>query len=520
MNRAVTLGLLLATALALVFRCPDLGNRPMHNDEAVNAIKFRSLWEQGAYKYDPDEHHGPTLLYLTQAWAKLSRGPDFARYSEARLRFLTVLFGVGLILLLPLVVDGLGRRATICAALLTAISPGMVFYSRYYIHEMLLVFFTFLAIIAGWRYTRSRKIGWALLCGAAIGLMQATKETFVLPLAAMAAALILNQLWTRWMDARSAGVQLAIKPRHAAAALGVWLVVAFLLFSSFFTNAAGPLDAIRTYLPWLHRAAGASPHIHPWHFYLSRLAFFHTQGGPIWSEGLILGLALVGGLAAFARKLPPDSNAGFIRFLAFYTLILTVIYSAIAYKTPWCLLGFWHGMILLAGVGAVAIIQWLPQRGLKLAATLLLLAGAGQLAGQAWSASFKYCADPRNPYVYAQTSSNFLELVTQLDALAAVKSPGRQTVVKVMSPGSDFWPLPWYLRQFDHVGWWGEMPADPFAPVMIVSTKFNASLETKKTHVMVGLFKLRPDAFLELYVELDLWRAYLESRPKPPEPVP
>jgi uncharacterized protein (TIGR03663 family) len=515
MSRAVLLGLLLATAIALVLRCPDLGNRPMHNDEAVNAIKFRSLWEHGSYKYDPDEHHGPTLLYLTQAWAKFSRGPDFAHFSEARLRFLTVLFGVGLILLLPLVADGLGRRATVCGAVLTAVSPGMFFYSRYYIHEMLLVCFTFLALIAGWRYSRSRKIGWALLCGAAIGLMQATKETFVLPLAAMAAALVLNHLWTRWWDAPGAGVQPAIKPRHAAAALGVWLAVAFLLFSSFFTNAAGPLDAVRTYLPWLHRAAGASPHIHPWNFYLTRLAFFHTEGGPVWSEGLILGLALAGSLAAFARKAPPDSNTNFIRFLAFYTSILTLIYNAIAYKTPWCLLGFWHGMILLAGVGAVAIIQWLPRRWLKTAAILLLLAGAGQLAGQAWSASVKYSADPRNPYVYAQTSPNLLELVSQLDALAAVDPQGCQMVVKVMSPGSDFWPLPWYLRRFDHVGWWDEMPADPFAPVMIVSTKFKAGLEAKKTHVMVGLFKLRPDAFLELYVELDLWRAYLESKPKP-----
>jgi hypothetical protein len=29
--------------------------------------------------------------------------------------------------------------------------------------------------------------------------------------------------------------------------------------------------------------------------------------------------------------------------LAFYTLILLALYSAIPYKTPWCLLGFLHG---------------------------------------------------------------------------------------------------------------------------------------------------------------------------------
>ena len=78
------------------------------------------------------------------------------------------IFGTALILLLLLVADGIGRAAVVCAAFLTAVSPAMVFYSRYYIHEVLLTFFAFLALAAGWRYWRSRKIGWALLAGAGL----------------------------------------------------------------------------------------------------------------------------------------------------------------------------------------------------------------------------------------------------------------------------------------------------------------------------------------------------------------
>ncbi|HRD05844.1 MAG TPA: glycosyltransferase family 39 protein, partial [Verrucomicrobiota bacterium] len=345
----------LLAALVLALWSLDLGRRPLHNDEAVNGVKFGRLWSGQGYRYDPNEHHGPSLYYATLAVSRLTGAPpDEDSFTERRLRFTPVLFGVGLLLLLPLIADGLGRRAVVWAALWTAVSPAVVFYSRYYIHEVLLVFFTFLALAAGWRYWRRRRMGWLLLAGAAVGAMHATKETFVIALAAAALALGLNQLWNRWLDASAApparpgGIQLS----HAAAAAGAWLLVALLLFSSFFTNAAGLLDSVRTYLPWLARAGGASPHVHPWSFYLHRLLFFQAALGPVWSEALILALAVAGARAAFVRRGLGDANAGFVRFLAFYAFALMAAYGVISYKTPWCLLGFWHGMILLAGVGA------------------------------------------------------------------------------------------------------------------------------------------------------------------------
>jgi uncharacterized protein (TIGR03663 family) len=509
--------LLAGLALALWSRCLD--QRPMHNDEAVNGIKFGQLWEHGGYKYDPNEHHGPSLYYATLALGRLTRAPtDFDAFTEARLRFITILFGVGLILLLPLVADGLGGRATIWAALFTAVSPAMVFYSRYYIHEILLVFFTFLALAAGWRYWLSRKPGWVLLAGAGVGLMHATKETFVITLAAAGLALGLNQLWNRWLDATAPQ---AHPPRlslnHLAAAFAAWLGVALVLLSSFFTNAQGPLDSVRSYFPWLYRAAGASPHIHPWYFYLHRLVLFHAAKGPVWSEALILVLAALGTWAAFARKGLSDANASFARFLALYTLALAGAYSLISYKTPWCLLSFWHGMILLAGVGAAWLLHPARQRFLRLSLSLLLLAGAGQLAWQARLANTTYAADQRNPYVYAQTSPDLLNLVHRVEALAREHPQGRNLLVKVMAPDSDYWPLPWYLRNLKQVGWWDQVPADPYAPVMIVSAQFHAGLDEKKTHVMVGYFQLRPQVFLELYVDLNLWQSWLAKNPPKPD---
>ena len=92
-------------------------------------------------------------------------------------------------------------------------------------------------------------------------------------------------------------------------------------------------------------------------------------------------------------------------------------------------------------------------------------------------------------------------------------------LVKVMAPDSDYWPLPWYLRQFKRVGWWDRVPADPYAPVMIVGSKWNAAFDDKsdKAWVMVQLFELRPKVFLELYVQYVLWEKYVKSLPPPPD---
>jgi hypothetical protein len=88
-----------------------------------------------------------------------------------------------------------------------------------------------------------------------------------------------------------------------------------------------------------------------------------------------------------------------------------------------------------------------------------------------------------------------------------------------MAVDSDYWPLPWYLRQFKRVGWWDRLATDPFAPVMIVSAKWGAGLDDRsgKKWLMVGYFELRPKTFLELYVQYDLWERFVQSLPPPVE---
>jgi uncharacterized protein (TIGR03663 family) len=515
MSRWFPPALLLIIAVALAFRLPDLDRRPMHNDEGVNAIKFRSLWEKNSYRYDPKEFHGPTLPYgtLPSVWLNSSR--DFAQFDETVFRLVPVAFGVGLILLLFLLADGLGKAETLCAGVLTALSPAMVYYSRYYIHEMLLVFATALVLAAGWRYTRTGKAGWCLLIGLGIGLMHATKETFVFAVFALGAAVAGEMLWERRIERRAADFKRYFRWQHASLALLVAVTISLVFFTSLFTNANGPIDSLKTYSTWINRAGGDSPHTQPWFFYFRRLLFFHYAKGPYWSEALILILATAGTVGALNRRRLTTANPALVRTIEFYSIILASIYTVLPYKTPWCALGFWHGTILLAGVGAVEIARRCRPGWQRFGVVTALAAGTIHLGWQAWQASFVFGASQLNPYVYAHTSPDVLKLVSKISDLSRFSPDGHRTVVKVMSPANDYWPLPWYLRQFPNVGWWGQVPQDPLAPIMIVASKFEAAFDARpdKTHLMAGYFQLRPQVFLELYVEVNLWRAYVKSLP-------
>src|SRR6266496_6701841 len=111
MNRWSALAVLLAVAGALALRAPKLDTRPLHNDEAVNAVKVTELWQHGRYAYDPNEYHGPSLHYATLPFLWLSGARNSDEIDDATLRFAPVAFGVGLILLLPLFANGLRRHA-------------------------------------------------------------------------------------------------------------------------------------------------------------------------------------------------------------------------------------------------------------------------------------------------------------------------------------------------------------------------------------------------------------------------
>ncbi|MBA7652326.1 MAG: TIGR03663 family protein [Calditrichaeota bacterium] len=510
--------ILAATIAALALRLPQLDRRPMHGDEAVHAVKFGSLLEEGYYRYDPHEYHGPTLNYLTLIPAWLSSARKLTDLSESTLRIVPVSFGVLLVLLLLPMAGGLGRPIAVVAALLTAISPAMVFYSRYYIQEVLLVCFTFGAIISGYRYTQSKNIKWAIFAGISLGLMHATKETSVIAFGSMLLALLLTLIMRRRQGGSVLMAVKAIDPWHGIAAVAAAGMVSALFYSSFFTNAGGIVDSVYTWKTYLNRAAQSEWHLHPWYYYLKMLIYSRYDAGPAWSEALIIVLAGIGFYIAMRGRSMAESNVHLLRFIAFYALIMTGLYSIIPYKTPWNLLGFLHGLILLAGVGAVALVRYRPNVLARVLISLLLVTGGGHLAWQACLASYRYYADPANPYVYAHSSTDVVDIARRVEEIARCHPDGYNLAVEVICPGDDYWPLPWYLRSFPNAGWWNMVDDDvPAAPIIIASPSVEKALVRKlyelpapgEINLYVPLFstymELRPQVELRGYVVKDLW---------------
>jgi len=492
--------------LAAGLRFPSLGRRPMHGDEAVHAAKLGTLLEQGRYAYDPEEFHGPTLNYLTVLPARLHGAVRYADLDERTLRSVPAAMGVLLVAACALLIPLVGVPAAAAAALLTALSPAMVFYSRYYIQETLLVFFSFGALISVCRYLLRPCAGWAVSAGAFVGLMHATKETSVIALASLLVSLFLTLAFEGRRGKAVVPPGKLWRWQHLLSAVLTAMLVSSLFFSSFLRHPRGIVDAVTAYRTYLERAGSSSLHTHPWHYYFDLLLYFRTDGGPVWTEGLIVGLALVGFFASLTGSSIPGVDRRMLRFLGFYTLLMATAYSVIPYKTPWCLLGFLHGMILLAGIGAVRLLHAFGTARIRRTLVLACLgAAAVHLGWQAWAGSFRYEADPRNPYVYAHTSTDVFVIAGRIERLARAHPLGPAMPIQIISR-ENLWPLPWYLRRFSAVQWWNGVPeAGANAPVILATPDMEDALVRK-------LYELPPPGQRELYV--NIFDRRLELRPR------
>ena len=570
------LSCVLITVIAAFLRFFWLGLKPLHHDEGVNGFFLTTLFRTGDYKYDPANYHGPTLYYIALAFAKVFG------LSTIPVRASVAIFGVLTVVLIFWLRKYLGSLGALFAALFVALSPGMSFISRYFIHETFFVFLSLGFVMAIVFFIEERKAGifaiawmalivlvslspttfnvsaliagdnqttlwllriafalveialtyfvirlllswndgrpiYFLLASACISLYFATKETAFITLGTMAIACVCVWLWRRifsgfflgelrpdelsetditWSNFRKAlgGGNDLVLLWVAAAVVFVYLGVLF--FSSFFTFPEGVSRAFEAYTLWLKTGKNE-----------------HTQNGT-WAylrwgmqvEAPIFILAAVGSLISL--KL---ARHRFAMFTALWAFGLFAAYTIIPYKTPWLAISFLLPMCLIAGY---AINEMAAARHVvfKILAGICAVAACVFLAYQSYELNFVRYDDDNEPYVYAHTKRQFLDLIREIDRYADKSGKGKDAVIQIISP--DYWPMVWYVNDYAHANFFGH-PVDAGNAEMIVAKKGEQDAEVARrysaNYEFVGAWELRPGVELMLLVRRDLAGAQGEN---------
>lgn len=141
------------TAVAAFLRFYDLALKPLHHDEGVNGFFLTNLVRDGVYKYDPANYHGPTLYYIALPFVELFG------LKTIPIRVSVAIFGVLTVVLAFYLKRYIGRTGSLLAALFLALSPGMVFISRYFIHEIFFIFLSLAIVVAVLFFIEKRAAG-------------------------------------------------------------------------------------------------------------------------------------------------------------------------------------------------------------------------------------------------------------------------------------------------------------------------------------------------------------------------
>jgi uncharacterized protein (TIGR03663 family) len=489
--------------VAAVFRLYGLSLRPMHTDEAVHAFKFGQLLENGTYIFDKNEYHGPTLNYLTLLPARLASYSTFASLDESILRLVPALAGLLTVLVLTLLAGSIGWKKVLTASLLLAVSPPLVYYSRYYIHETLLILFNLGFIVFLYRYLRSGRAAWIIAAGVFGGLMVATKSTWVIIVAAQMAALFLTGYVYRHSGMVSSFRTVAAKLLHIVIFLFSAGIVSILFYSSFFSNPAGIADSVITYAEYFHRAGPEGLHIHPWHYYIRLMAAESCGPLPFRADVWLLVTGFAGmamAIAGMIRAITGKSNQPEIHPVFFFTAVTALLtiaaFSALPYKTPWNILAFYVPMAVLSAYFILNMADRAASLPAKGAYTLVLTIMTAHLLWQGYSDNFKAYDNPCNPWVYAHPGNDVFEIAHAAGNAALVSPEGKNMYIEIIVPEGGYWPLPWYLRDFPNTGWWQEVDMDaPAAPFIICSPELTGQLTRK-------LFEIPPPGQRRLYIPL------------------
>lgn len=433
-------------ALAFLLRVLWLALKPAHFDEGVNGWFVDQMTHQGFYHYDPTNFHGPLHFYILFLAQTL-----FGR-SLWVLRLPTVLLSTVCVGMMALAFRRyLDERICQLAALAMALSPGMIFYGRYAIHETELLFFLLLIAwgLPGLWHWGERRYLWATALGIT-GLIL-TKETYVIHLVSFALAAGCLFAYEQLLPSAAWNFQgWKFTWRDLGIVAGVCAGLILFFYTGGFLDWSALPGLWETFATWVHTGTDKkSGHEKEWYYWLQLLGRYEWPG--------LVGLA--GGIWMLWPRTPR-----LLRYLAIYGLGALIAYSIVPYKTPWCIISLVWPFYFLFGYAVVRAAE-LVDRWVIGASVALLLAWSGSVA---WKLNFRDYTDDTEPYVYVQTTTDINQLLLPVEKLA------KRDPVHYQIRGhfllTERYPFVWELADFPQIDFADpdDVPENPDADFLVV----------------------------------------------------
>lgn len=421
----------LLVALALVLRLVDLGERPYHHDESQDAYFSWVLLTSGTYEYDP-LLHGPLRFYLTAATMGVLGDSDFTA------RLPPVLMGTAMVALAWGLRPLLGRIAAFTVAVLLAVGPSYLYFSRFAREDIYIACLTLALLVVVFGLLERPRPWQPAATGALLAASFATKESTFITAFVFVTFLIAWWLHDLVRGRRDLVRRLALGRGAWLSGIGAFGIVYLLLFTTFLTQLDhwdGLWEGLDYWLGQHEVGRGGEARV----FYAVILGL---------NEWPVVGLGMVGAFAAWRRPapLPVFSVWAFVVSLA--------VYSWAGEKFAWLVLHPLLPLIALAGLGVQFV--WRLRHPLMRRAGLALTALAAVYVGlSSWWVNAEHRTDPRELLVSTQSSEEVLEIRDRVVALAGERRRAGEpplTVTVDTSQGATF-PWAWYFRDLESVAY-------------------------------------------------------------------
>ena len=132
---------------------------------------------------------------------------------------------------------------------------------------------------------------------------------------------------------------------------------------------------------------------------------------------------------------------------------------------------------------------------------------------QSIAASQHFENDARLPYTYVPTNRDLVSLEAWLFQLIEMTPAIKDQNIVVIGQG--YWPLPWYLRMFNRIGYWDQPDVTMIdAPLVFTIPDSNQASNAFLSDSHVAFPRgLRNNVSTTLHLRKDLWAKWINNQP-------